>query len=133
MNHRIGRVIFVTLFSAAVAWYSYQWITDPTGRAERALQENVVETARVRVADAIGRTELEFVDPLAPQRKVGKVYVYRKDNGWEVSGYYRRGANDAWHPWLLAMDASLARTHLKVQDASLQDRAAADPALEITP
>ena len=132
-KQRIGRAIFVTIFSLGVAWYSYTWITDPSGRAERALQESVVLVARARLAEAVDIAELEFVDPLAEQRKVGKVYIYRTEDGWEVSGYYRRNSDDEWHPWLMRMNAELMRTHLKVQDAGLVERAAGDPALEVTP
>ena len=133
MNHRIGRVVFVIVFSLAVAWYAYQWITDPSGRTERAVQERVVAVARERVGEAVQLSGLEFVDPLAPQRRVGKVYVYRRDDGWEVSGFYRRDKDDRWHPWLLLLDAGLQRQHLKVQDPGLSAGLAEDPALEITP
>ena len=100
---------------------------------ERAVQERVVSVARERVEEAVQISGLEFVDPLAPLRRVGKVYVYRKDDGWEVSGFYRRDADDRWHPWLLVLDAELQRTHLKIQDPGLPATLGDDPALEINP
>ena len=58
-KQRIGRIIFVAIFSLGVAWYSYTWITDPAGRAERALQESVVLVARARVAEAVDLADLD--------------------------------------------------------------------------
>ena len=103
MNHRIGRAVFATVVGLAVAVWSYNWITDPSGREERAEQEQTVLKARELLADITGIENIEIVDPLAPQRKVGKVYVYRSESGWEVSGYYRRGEGDLWHPYLMWM------------------------------
>ena len=133
MNHRIGRAVFVVVFSAAVVWLSYAWITDPGPRQERAAQERAVMAARAALFDTTGLVDLELVDPLAPQRRVGKVYVFRNESGWEVSGYYRRDPEDSWHPWLMRMDADLNREMLKVQDDGLQQQAAAVDGFEVTP
>ena len=94
-----------------------------------------MRVSRERLGAAIGVQLLEFVDPLAPNRKVGKVYVYREDDGWAVSGYYRRGEGDRWHPYLLHLNAELVAKSLKVQDADpmLLNRAKADPAIEVLP
>jgi hypothetical protein len=61
------------------------------------------------------------------------VYIYREGDNWEVSGYYRRGENDEWHPFLMTLDETNAITYLKVQDAALVERAAADQTLEVLP
>jgi hypothetical protein len=50
-----------------------------------------------------------------------------------VSGYYRRGQNDRWHPYLMSLDASQAMTHLKVQDSMLRESAEQNELLEILP
>jgi hypothetical protein len=88
---------------------------------------------REHLEHALGIGNLELVDPLAPDRKVGKVYVYRAGDGWEVSGYYRRGKGDRWHPFLMALDASQAMTNLKIQDEALLGLGSANPAIEVLP
>jgi len=135
VDHRVGRIVFAVFIGLLVAVFSYQWITDPAGRAERILQENVVEVARGQLKDAIGMEMLEIVDPLSPNRKVGKVYVFPEGDAWAVSGYYRRGADDRWHPYLMALSADLSVTSLKIQDKNQQliERAALDPQLEVSP
>jgi hypothetical protein len=135
MNHRIGRVVFAAAIGLLVASFSYQWITNPVGRVERALQESVVEASRGHLRSAVGIDSLEIVDPLSPNRKAGKVYVYAEGDGWSVSGHYRRDENDRWHPYLMALsaDKSLSFLKLKDRDQQLIERAASDPLLEISP
>ena len=116
MNHRVGSIVFGVVVGIALATWSYQWITDTEKRAVREQQENLVLSSRDWISDALALNALEFVDPMAPQRKVGKVYIYPMDSGWEISGYYRRDDSDEWHPYLLTIDASGEPVHLKVQD-----------------
>lgn len=124
-------ILFGLLVGLAVALYSYQWITDPEPRAARALQEQVVEVSRMWLESMLAVEGVEIVDALAPNRKVGKVYVYAEAPGWAVSGYYRRGEQDPWHPYLMTLSAELELALLKVQDPLLADRAAGDPRLEV--
>ena len=135
MNHRIGRAVFAIGVGLVVASLSYQWITNPQGREARALQVNVVETARVVLKAVIGSASLEIVDPVSPNRKVGKVYVYPEGGAWSVSGFYRRRDDDRWHPFLMSLDAELELVSLKVQDsdAELLERAGTDSSLEVRP
>jgi hypothetical protein len=135
MNHRIGRVVFVLLIGLLVASLSYRWITNPEGRVERALQESVVESSRGHLRSSVGIDSLEIVDPLAPNRKAGKVYIYAEGDGWAVSGYYRRDEDDRWHPFLMTLNAdqSLSFLKLKDRDQQLIERATSDPLLEINP
>jgi len=133
MNHRIARLVFAFAVGVIVAVYAFQWITDPAPRAERELEETVVSVARQNLQETLQLGAIEVVDPLAPNRKIGKSYVYRAADGWEVSGYYRRGEGDRWHPFLMALDASLATESLKVQDAEFVDEADANPLLEAVP
>lgn len=133
MNHRIGRAVFATVVGLAVAVWSYNWITDPSGREERAEQEQTVLVARELLAGITQIENLEIVDPLAPQRKVGKVYVYRSESGWEVSGYYRRGEGDLWHPYLMWMSADRTLTNVRVKDSGLPEQVTANPKLEVSP
>jgi len=135
MNHRIGRVVFVFVIGLLVASLSYRWITNPEGRVERALQESVVEASRGHLRSAVGIDSLEIVDPLAPNRKAGKVYIYAEGDGWAVSGYYRRDEDDRWHPYLMTLSIDQSLSFLKLQDRDQQmiERAALDPLLEINP
>ncbi|MBT8091106.1 MAG: hypothetical protein KJO01_12950 [Gammaproteobacteria bacterium] len=132
MNHRIGRVLFALFVGLAVAVVSFKWITDPAPRAERAREEQVVQMSRSLLASVVESDSLEIVDPLAPNRKVGKVYVFAETPGWAVSGYYRRSDGDRWHPYLMNLTETLELDRLKVQDEALAEPAAADPRLEIS-
>jgi len=133
MNHRIGRIVFSLAVGLAIAAVSYRWITNPEPRVERAREETVVQVSRSLLSPIVASDELEIVDPLAPNRKVGKVYVYAEGPGWAVSGYYRRDEADRWHPYLMTLTRDLELLRLKVQDAELAGQAAANPVLEIRP
>ena len=130
MSHRIGQALFGLVVGLAVAIFAYQWITDPAPREARAEEERVVGIARERLVQIVAVDDLEIVDPLAPNRKVGKVYVYAEPPGWAVSGYYRRGEGDRWHPYLLTLDDALELDRLKVRDEALQGHA--DPRVLVT-
>ena len=132
-NHRIGGLVFAFGVGLLVAFLSYRWITDPAPRMERQLQEAAVLAAREQLQEIAASGELEVVDPLAPDRKVGKVYVYRAGDGWEVSGFYRRNEDDRWHAFLMTLDAGNANTHLKVRDTAFAEAAAKDDRLEALP
>jgi hypothetical protein len=114
-----------------VAVFAYSWVTNPAPRAERAQEENVVRVSRSLLASIVVSDALEIVDPLAPNRKVGKAYVYAEPPGWAVSGYYRRGDQDRWHPYLITLTAELKLHRLKVQDPGLSEQATSHPELEI--
>lgn len=133
-GHRIGSIIFGVAVGLAVAIGSYQWVTDPVKRAERAEQERLVLLSRALLAAKLGIDDPEIVDPLAPKRSVGKVYIYPgRDGSWEISGYYRRDADDRWHPYLMTLAADESLRLLKVQDtdAEIAARTVRDPALEV--
>lgn len=133
MNHRIGQFAFALLVGVLVAVFAYRWITDPAGREGRAVEEQVVQASRQHLASAIGIETLEIVDPLAPDRKVGKAYVYPEGNAWVVSGYYRRGEDDRWHPYLMSLDTEYRLVHLKTADKNQEflERAKSNPLLEV--
>ena len=135
MNHNIGRIVFALSVGLLVAYFSYQWITDPTKREERSAQIKVVEASRAHLTAVIGGDPLELVDALSPNRKVGKVYVFPDGSDWSVSGYYRRNDDDPWHPYLITLSADAKMLSLKVKDsdATLLKRAESDAAIEITP
>ena len=131
MNHRIGRLVFAFVVGLLVAYYAFTWISNPAPRAERQLEESVVLAARQNLQGVPGIGDVELVDPLATNRAVGKTYVYRAGEGWEVSGYYRRGNDDRWHPFLMRLDAGLSIVNLKVQDEALAKQVGADSRIEI--
>ena len=116
-----------------VAFLAFKWISNPAPRAERQLEESVVTLARQHLEETLQLAVVEIVDPLSPNRKIGKSYVYRAGDGWEVSGFYRRSESDRWHPFLMGLDSSLAITGLKVQDAGLVEFATTERLLEVMP
>ncbi len=122
MNHRVGRSLFALVVGLAVAVFAYQWITDPAPREQRQVEERAVQVSRELLVSAVGVESLEIVDPLAPNRIVGKVYIYAENPGWAVSGYYRRSEDDRWHPYLLNMTADLELHAFKAEDAALEIR-----------
>ena len=133
MNHRAGSIVFGVIVGLAVAVWSYQWITDTDRRTERVQQERAVLTARDLLASTLRLPNLEIVDPVSPQRKVGKSYIYSAAAGWEVSGYYRRDETDDWHAYLLTLAADYSLQHLKVQDSSgdITELAKSNPNLDV--
>jgi hypothetical protein len=135
MSHRTGRLVFALSVGLLVAVLSYRWITDPAPRAERALEESIIGSARTILAATLAIGELEVVDALAPNRKAGKTYIYRAGDGWEVSGYYRRSEDDRWHAYLLSLDSSIELRHLKIQDSDqeLLNRFEGNSRLEAVP
>ena len=132
MNHDVGRVVFAVAVGLLVAVLSYRWIMNTEPRNQRMQEETVVTEARMLLQSTLNIGALEIVDPLAPDRVVGKAYVYPQADGWDVSGFYRRGENDLWHPYLIALDANLALVHLRVSDSALLDRNG-DEMLEVLP
>ena len=135
MDHRTGRAFFALVVGLLVAGLSYQWITNPDGREQRELQEEIVHVSRGLIRSVVGADDLEIVDALSPDRRVGKAYVYPEGKEWAVSGFYRRPDNDRWHPYLMTLGADSSLKSLKLQDTNSQlvERAASDPLLEISP
>jgi hypothetical protein len=103
---------------------------------QRAREEAVVLNARDILHRYIEAGEsLRIVDPLAPDRKVGKVYIYPANSGWEVSGHYRRNDADRWHPFLMKLNADTSLAELSVKDSSelLAAKALKDPRFTAQP
>ncbi len=114
-DHRIGRAVFATVTGLVVAWFAFQWITNPVPRAQRQAEEAAVLASRALIAVEVGENGLELVDPLAPNRKVGKVYVYAESPGWAVSGYYRHGEEERWRSYLVRMTDDLALYSTRIE------------------
>ncbi len=136
VNHKVIRLVVAFAVGIFLSFYSYQMITDPEPALERAREEAAVYAAREIVRSYIpADDEAEIVDPLAPDRVVGKTYVYPAEGGWQISGYYRRGSADRWHPFLMAIDNDLQLESLSVKDtdSALAELAGSDPHFEVVP
>lgn len=133
-KHRIGSIVFGIAVGIAVAAWSYQWISDPQKIAARQAEERAVLQSRELLAARLSLSDIQIVDPLATNRKVGKVYIYPNADGWDVSGYYRRNDDDRWHAYLLSISSNLALTSLKIDDddPALAALAASDPLVDVT-
>lgn len=118
VNHRYTQWIVAVAVGLALALFAYQRSTDPEPTRKKRQEEAVVMTSReVLTSYVLPGGELQQVDPLAPDRKVGKVYIWPNEKGWEVSGYYRRGKSDRWHPYLMQLDGQSEMLSLAVRDA----------------
>ncbi len=115
--HRIIRPVVAFSVGIVLALYAFERISDPEPARQRAREEAVVISAREILKSYVpAGGEIEIVDPLAPNRVAGKVYIYPTDNGWEVSGYYRRNESDRWHPFLMSLDTGGELVSLTVRD-----------------
>ena len=102
-----------------LALLAFQRATDPLPTRQKAIEEAVVVESRQLLASYVSPgSELQLVDPLSPDRKVGKVYIWPNDKGWEVSGHYRRNDRDPWHPYLMQLDRSSSLLSLAVKDGN---------------
>ena len=118
INHKVVRPLVALALGLILALYAYQRITDPEPRRQRAREESVVLSARDLLQSYVApRQALQIVDPLSPNRKVGKVYIYPAGGGWELSGHYRRGGDDDWHPYLMSLTGEAGLKSLAVRDA----------------
>jgi hypothetical protein len=135
MKQRPGGIVFALVVGLIVAMLSYRWAVDSGAREQRDRELHAAGQARMRLQQFVGSDRLEIVDPLEPDRKVGKVYIYPAGDGWEVSGFYRRDETDLWHPWLMRLDADLMTSRLRVsdQDPRLVEKARQDPVIEVLP
>ena len=116
-KHRYMQWIVAIAVGIMLSLMVFDRATDPEPALQKAIEETVVLEARLLLLSyVLPGGELQLVDPLAPDRKVGKVYIWPDDNGWEVSGYYRRDEQDPWHPFLMNLDASSELTSLAVKD-----------------
>ena len=136
MNHSIGRYVFALAVGLSLALYVYQRASDPQPRLDRQEEERIVLLARAAILDTLPVDgPVDIVDPLAPNRVAGKVYVYPASEGWEVSGHYRRQDEAEWHPWLMRLDAEGVMQSLAVRDADPEFLRLAEtlPGFSVTP
>ncbi len=134
-HHRVMRPMLALSIGILLALYSFERISDPEPALQRAREEAVVMRAREILRDYIpAEVEIEIADPLAPNRVAGKVYIYPTDNGWDVSGHYRRHPSDRWHPFLMSLNPNIELILLSVRDADVALGAAAadDPRFSVS-
>jgi hypothetical protein len=139
VNHKVIRMIFALAIGLFLALFSYQRFTEQEPGLERSMEEAAVMAGREILRDFVAvEDEIEIIDPLAPSRVIGKVYIYPADSGWELSGFYRRNRddrNDRWHPYLMSLDTGLMLITLSVKDTDSQliSTAASDPRFSVDP
>ncbi len=136
INHKVMRPLVAVVVGLVLALYSYQRITDPEPGLQRAREEAIVMVARDILQSYVSPGNLiEIVDAVSPASKVGKSYIYPTDNGWELSGHYRRDENDRWHPYLMVLNGDAGLKSLAVQDGNdrLIGMSAQDPKFSAVP
>ena len=135
-KHRYMQWVVAIAVGIILSLLVFDRATDPEPTRQKAIEEAIVLEARqLLLSYVLPGGELQLVDPLAPDRKVGKVYIWPIDKGWEVSGYYRRDEQDPWHPFLMNLDASSELTSLAVKDRNerLIGMSAQDPKFSAVP
>lgn len=136
ISHKVVRPLVAVTVGLVLALYSYQRITDPELGLQRATEEAIVMVARDILQSYVSPGNLiEIVDAVSPASKVGKSYVYPTDDGWELSGHYRRDENDRWHPYLMVLNGDAGLKSLAVQDGNdrLIGMSAQDPKFSALP
>ncbi len=136
ISHKVVRPLVAVTVGLVLALYSYQRITDPEPGLQRTIEEAIVMVARDILQSYVSPGNLiEIVDAVSPASKVGKSYVYPTDDGWELSGHYRRDENDRWHPYLMLLNGDAGLKSLAVQDGNdrLIGMSAQDPKFSAVP
>ena len=136
ISHKVVRPLVAVTVGLVLALYSYQRITDPEPGLQRSIEEAIVMVARDILQSYVSPGNLiEIVDAVSPASKVGKSYVYPTDDGWELSGHYRRDENDRWHPYLMVLNGDAGLKSLAVQDGNdrLIGMSAQDPKFSAVP
>jgi hypothetical protein len=135
-NHKVLRLVFAFGVGLLVAWYSFQWVSDPERAARRAVEEGIVLEGRAILRQYVtGDAAIDISDPLERIREAGKVYIYPTPDGWELSGHYQRPGESRWHPFLMTLDRDGRLESLLVQDndPAVIGRADDEPRFEVKP
>jgi hypothetical protein len=135
-RHRYLQWVVAITVGVVLSFVVFERTTDPEPARQKEIEEAVVfESRMLLISYVLPGGELQVVDPLAPDRKVGKSYIGPEGDGWEVSGYYRRDVRDPWHPYLITLDASSALISLAVKDRNerLIGMSAQDPRFSAVP
>lgn len=136
INHKLVRPLVALAIGVVLALYTYQCVTDPEPGLQRVREEGIVMVARDILQSYVSPgNAIEIVDAVSPASQVGKVYIYPTDEGWELSGHYRRDENDRWHPYLMALNGEAGLVSLAVRDGNdrLIGMSAQDPRFSAVP
>ncbi|MEM7502181.1 MAG: hypothetical protein AAF417_09070 [Pseudomonadota bacterium] len=134
MSQKTIGLLFAVSIGLLVAWYAYDRASDPQPTIERQRQEALVLEARSHLQRLLALDdEAEVVDPLAPNRVAGKVYIYPEASNWQVSGFYRRAEGTEWLPWLMRLDEAgeLRELKLPVAEPRAAQLAVEDPRIVV--
>jgi hypothetical protein len=119
INHRYMKWVVAIGAGFLLALWAFDRSTDPEPTRQKVIQEAVVAESRLVLKSYVAPDgQLHLVDPLAPDHKIGKVYILPAGNGWDVSGHYRRNEADQWHPYLLKLDSESRLISLAVKDGN---------------
>ena len=119
INHQYMKWVVAFGVGSLLALWAFQRSTDPEPTRQKVIQEAVVAESRLILKSYVAPGgELHLVDPLAPDHKIGKVYILPSESGWDVSGHYRRNEADQWHPYLLKLDSESRLISLAVKDGN---------------
>ena len=134
MKHQFLRIIiFLILFIAAIT-YTYRKVYEPISVNQREDEIQIIHITRSIIKSYIDiSSDIEIIDPLNPNRKIGKSYIFPSDNGWEISGYYKKSGHDNWHPWLISLNSAneLVSIAVKDDDSGINKKSIEDPFLLI--
>ena len=136
INHRYMKWVVAVGVGLVLALWAFERSTDPEPTRQKIVQEVLVQESRLLLSSyVLPGGQLQLVDPLTPDRKVGKVFIMPVDEGWEVSGHYRRDENDPWHRYLIRMDSRSQLLSLAVKDGHprLIDMSARDEKFSAVP
>tara|TARA_B100001105_G_scaffold50458_1_gene38034 strand:+ start:208 stop:618 length:411 start_codon:yes stop_codon:yes gene_type:complete len=134
MKHKFLKIIiFLILFIAALT-YTYRNVYEPISVNQRGGEIQIIHITRSIIKSYIDiSSDIKIIDPLNPNRKIGKSYIFPSDNGWEISGYYKKTDRDNWHPWLISLNSTNELVSIAVKDDSprIKKKSIEDPFLSI--
>ena len=116
-EYTVKQVIFALITGFGLSWLVYQSSVQPPYETQRQTEEVIINKANVLLIKSLNLPlGLEVIDPIKPDKDVGKTYISPNGREWQVSGYYRRNELDEWHPWLINLDENHKLIRLSVQD-----------------
>jgi hypothetical protein len=82
-SHRLTKVLVAFGLGFAQAQFAFHLATNARSPETRAREEAMVHLARDNLTRHVASDgPLEIVDPLAPNRAIGKVYIYPSNDGF---------------------------------------------------
>ena len=116
-EYTVKQVIFALITGFGLSWLVYQSSVQLPYEVQRQTEEEIINKANVLLIKSLNLPlGLEVIDPIKPDKDVGKTYISPNEREWQVSGYYRRNELDEWHPWLINLDENHKLIRLSVQD-----------------